>query len=57
MRCPVCNVKFPMSEIEAHADTCLTMKETPFSCHLDFGEETIPDYTAQMAEWHRASVS
>ena len=43
MRCPVCNIKFPMNEIEVHADSCLTMKETPFSCYLDFNEETTPN--------------
>ena len=28
--CPLCNKKFALSEIEAHADSCLTRQQTPF---------------------------
>ncbi|KAK3724043.1 hypothetical protein QZH41_000911, partial [Actinostola sp. cb2023] len=35
MRCPICNVQLPMSQIEQHADACLTSRETHFLCMLD----------------------
>lgn len=35
MRCPVCNLKFPLSDIEEHADICATARSTPFLCIPD----------------------
>ncbi|XP_078490016.1 ubiquitin-protein ligase E3C-like [Ciona intestinalis] len=32
MRCPVCNRQYPLSEIEIHADECLSRKQTAFAC-------------------------
>ena len=32
MRCPICNLKFPLTEIEERADICATNRATPFLC-------------------------
>jgi len=35
VRCPICNLMFPMKEIEVHADLCLSIKKYPFCAYDD----------------------
>ena len=60
MRCPLCNKKFSINEIEIHADRCARKREDPFACYdvpSDSNESSSCDFWENEPKQHEDKMT